>query len=51
MAEIMDHRPKKTTKGPQRKQADPKEPRERSSKPMGTMRSRKQARMGQRGPE
>jgi len=37
--------------GPQRKQAGLKKPRERSSKLMGIMRGRKQARMGQRGPK
>ena len=48
MTGIMDHRPKKIAKGPQRKQVSLKEPRERSGKPIGIMRNRKQARMGQR---
>ena len=32
-------------------QADPKEPRERSGKLMGIVRTRKQARVGQRSPK
>ena len=51
MAGIMDHRPKKIAKGSQRKQVDPNKPRERSGKPMGIMRNKKQAKMGQRSPK
>ena len=51
MTRIMDHRPKKIAKGPQKKQAGPKEPRERSGKVMSIMKNGKQARMGQMSPE
>ena len=51
MVGIMNHRLKKIAKGPQRKQAGPKEPRERSGKLMGIIRNRKQVKMGQRSPK
>ena len=41
----------KIVKRPQRKQAGPREPKERSSKPMGIIRSGKQAKMGWRSPK
>ena len=51
MVGIMNHRLKKIAKGPQRKQAGPKEPREISGKLMDIIRNRNQTKMGQRSPK